>query len=301
MEPVCGKISDVVNSLWDNLLGLFGLVGLITLVIEVVKAAKGGVAFFNTAIDFLGVSAAAGFWLWSILVYLVSVYLLFRLWYDDCVGSQTGPTRCFSGVVETIYSEEANLIFNADHPSLDMVVRSRYWTVLQLGADMIYCSDAGSPMLRVVFKSDRICSSKLGALIGGAALGIGGIIAAAAAAAAIGCATVILCLIALIVAALIVAAAVVIGALAGGAVGAAVSDEDQVQFDDGDAISVGDYLHAEGPTAKNMNYEGAIVQYFNDEAALLGRSTGSPSFSHLDPDTNIPDAIDPCVTLPTPQ
>ena len=42
MEPICGRLNDVVNSLWDNLLGLFGLVGLITIGLEIAKAVKGG-------------------------------------------------------------------------------------------------------------------------------------------------------------------------------------------------------------------------------------------------------------------
>ena len=298
MEPICGKLNDVVNSLWDNLLGLFGLLGLITLGVEIVKTVKGGKELFESTIDFLGVEAATGFWLWAIAVYLVSVYMLFRFWYDDCVGGQTGERRCLSGVVEQITSESAGLIFNASHPSLDLVIRSRYWNIVQLGADFIRCSDAGSPMLKVVFKSDRICSAKLGALVGGAALGIGGIVLGALAAAAIGCATIILCALALLVAALIVIAAVVIGALAGGAVGASLSEEDEPEFDDGDSILIGDFIHAEGPTAKNLKFEGAIVQYFNEVVSDLDESRNEPSFRHEDPDANIPDDMDPCFIAP---
>ena len=301
MEPICGKLNDVVNSLWDNLLGLFGLLGLITIGLEIAKAVKGAASaaeFFGTVINFLGISAAAGFWIWAAVVYLVSVYMLFRLWYDDCVGGQTGERRCLSGVVERIASETAGWIFNASHPNLDLVVRSRYWTILQLGSDLIDCSDTGSPMLKVVFKSDRTCSVKLGALIGGAALGIGGVVVAAIAAAAIGCATVIFCVLALLVAALIVAAAVIVGALAGGAVAAGLAEDDEPEFDDGDSIQIGDYIHVEGPTAKNLKFEGAIVQYFNEIVSLLGASNNMASFRHEDPDANIPDAMDPCFTAP---
>ena len=78
----------------------------------------------------------------------------------------------------------------------------------------------------------------------------------------------------------------------------AASEEEEPDYDDGDSILIGDYISAQGPTAKNMNYEGAIVQYFNEEVSELGESNGEPSFRHEDPDTNIPDDMDPCFTAP---
>lgn len=266
MFPFCGKIDDVVKSLWDNLKGLFGLIGIITFVKEIIglkATAEESAAFFLKVIEFLEVSAPVGFWVWAIVVYLVSVYLLFRIWYDDCVGDPQGESRCVSGVVEAVREESVGLIFNADHPSIDVVIKSSYWPLLQLNAAMIKCSDAGSPILQVFYKSGRVCGAKLGAFIGGAVLGLGGIVAGAAAGAAVaaavaaaaGCATVILCPLAIIIALLVIAAvvvaAVIVGAAAGGAIGAAVSEEDIPELDSGDAIRVGDYVSVQGPTARS--------------------------------------------------
>ncbi len=295
--PICGKIDDVVKSFWDNLKGLFGIIGIGTIIKEIITQTKGAKELFEKAIEFVGVEAAAGFWIWAIIVYAVSVYILFRMWYDDCVGDPEGQTRCVSGVVEKVTDESVGLIFNADHPSAHVVVKSRYWDLLQLNAGMINCSAAGSPILIVFYESSKVCGAKLGALIGGAAVGIGGIVLGALAAAAIGCATIILCALALLIAALIVVAAVIIGAAAGGAIGAAVSEDNVPELENGDAIQVGDYVSVLGPTIRNDNYEGAIVQYFNETTSLLGRSSGSPSFSHEDPDNAIPDNMEACPAI----
>ena len=84
----------------------------------------------------------------------------------------------------------------------------------------------------------------------------------------------------------------------GGAIGAGISEEDEPEFDDGDSIRIGDYIHVEGPTAKNLKFEGAIVQYFNEVVSELGVSDNMASFRHEDPDANIPDSMDPCFTGP---
>lgn len=294
---LCGKLNEVVTDKWEQLLGLFGIVGIVTVIIQIVKAVlevESVIGVFTKVISFLGISTTVGFVIIAIAAYLVTVYLIFRLWYDDCVGDQSGETRCATGVVEKINGESVGAIFNADHPSVDLVTKAIYWIILTTGADKMNCSDAGSPVLKVFFKSDRVCAVKGGAVIGAAVAGAGGVVAAAVAAAAIGCATVWLCALAILVAILIVVAAAIAGAFAGGGIAAAATDEDDPSYDDGDAISVGDYLSAQGPTAKNMNFEGAIVQYFNEASALLGRSENSPSFTHDDPDANVPEEMDAC-------
>ena len=294
---LCGPINIVVTSTWNKLLGLFGIVGIITLIITIAKlisSTKEVAGVFEQVVTFLGVSQTVGFWLWCIAVYALCVYVVWALWYDDCEAAQSGTVRCASGVVNAVRGEDVNLVFNAKHPSIDVVVKSRYWPLVSVNADTIICSDAGSPILMVFFKSSRICTGKMGAAIGGTAAGIGGIIAGAIAGAAIGCATVILCVVALIVAALIVVAAVIIGAVVGGEVGAATQNEDPASYDDGNTVKVGDYVSAQGPTAINGNFDGAVVQYFNQEIALLSRSQGAAPFSCDDPDANIPDDMEAC-------
>lgn len=301
IEPVCGTFDESVDSLWDKLKGLFGLVAVYTIGKEIwsaVDTAGQTKVFFDKAINFLGVQAATGFYLWAILVYAVSVYLLFRLWYDDCVASPDGVVRCISGVVEQVNDDSVGLIFNARHPSIDVVVKSAAWPLIALNADRIFCSNAGGSMLRVFFKSSRVCGAKLGALAGGAAAGLGGIVAAAAAAAAIGCASVIACIVALVVAAIIVLAAVAAGATAGGAIGAAAAEDNVPEFADGTTVAVSDLVSVEGPLAKHGNFDGAIVQYFNEEIWLLGRAPAGPSYQNSDADELIPDNMEACYEGP---
>ncbi|MCW8825930.1 MAG: hypothetical protein OQK78_05845 [Gammaproteobacteria bacterium] len=301
----CGSLKEVVKTTWDQLKGLFGIVALITIAIEIIGYIKGVdkvVGVFKTVVEFLGVSSLGGFVIWAIIVYLVSVYVIFRLWYDNCVADQAGGVRCITGVVEAVHGEDLGALLDSEHPHIELVSRSHYWPLIELNADHIFCSDAGSPMMKIYFKSSRICSIKGGATIGAAVAGAAGVVAAAAAAAAIGCATVIFCALALLVAALIVVAAAIAGAFAGAGIAAAATDEDSAEYDDGVGIQKGDYLNAKGPSAKNMNFKGAIVQYFNNEVTLLGRSPGtsffSPfhesSFSHSDPDASIPNDMDIC-------
>lgn len=302
MAPVCGRQNTVVTVRQDRIMELFGIIGLIALIMEVIEqvGAAGEVVrefwLFTKVMHFWGLSLPLIFVVWAVLVYLVVVFIIFMLWYEDCVAGQSGDSRCLSGVVEAISGEETGFYVDATHPHLDLVVKSTYWPVVELNPDYVYCSDAGSAVLKVFFKSSRICAVKGGAAAGAAVAGIGGIIGGAAAAAAIGCATIVLCALALIVAAVIVIAAVIVGALVGGAVADAVTEPAPPSDETGTVIAIGDFLAAQGPTVKNKNYRGAIVQYFNEEATLMGRSTASPSYTYEEPDARIPDDADVCLT-----
>lgn len=295
-QAICGSRSEVVKGMWDKILEFLGIIGLVTLIgaigaiREVLKVIKVIQELVVWGMPFAWAVVAV-----AIIVYLTSVWVLVSLWKSDCLDDQLGEERCLSGVVDKVYGEEVNAVLNPEHPHVDLVVKSRseYWLLLAAG-EHVYCSDAGSPILKIFYKSSRICAVRGGAAGGGALAGIGGIIAACIAGAAIGCATIYLCIVALVVAALIVLAAVLIGALAGGGIAAATEDPDPPNYDDGNLISVGDYISAQGTTARNDNYKGAVVQYFNNNTALLGHSLGSPSFSHMDPDTAVPDALEMC-------
>ena len=292
----CGNIGAVVDTRWNNIWALLGILGgIATGIATGVKAAQEGVTWFTKIIKIIGVSSSIGFVLVGVLVAVAITAVFFYLWWDKCIADPKGDSRCLSGVVETINGDDLGVFpFAADHPSLDLVVKSKYWPVVEANdqAKKIFCSNAGSPILKVFYKSGKVCGAALGAAVGAAIVGAAGVIAGAAAAAAIGCATVILCIFALLVAILIVAAAAIAGAWAGSAIGGAAGDEVDMSSSDGSSISVRDLIKATGPTAIYTKFEGAMIQYWNVTTELLGRTAESPSFTHEVSDNEIPDALD---------
>ena len=292
----CGNIGTVVDTRLNNIWALLGtLGGIVTGIATAVKAATEGVAWFNKIITFLGVSTTVGFVLIGVLVAVAITAVFFYLWWDKCKADPKGDKRCLSGVVEAINGDDLGVFpFAADHPSIDLVIKSKYWPIIEANdqAKKIFCSDAGSPILKVFYKSSKVCGAALGATIGAGVAGAAGVVAGAAAAAAIGCATVILCILAIILLVIIVAAAAIAGAWAGSAIGAAAADDAAINTSEGNAIEVGDLLNCSGPTAIYTKFEGAVVQYLNESTEQMGATAESPSFSHEVPDAEIPDNMD---------
>lgn len=305
--PICGKFDETVSSTWDRLLGLFGIVGIVTIIAGIIQAyetalevpgwivaIKGFLAFFGLALS--------GYVIVAIVAAIIVSYILWTLWFDDCVATQAGESRCMSGVVERINAENWGWVLMPDHPSIDLVVRTPYIVLLLLGADTVDCSDADGSILRVFFKSGRICAVRLAGAIGGtvgAVVGaVVGAIAGVALGAALGCAAtgpgILICLLVLLIVVLIVIAAAAVCALIAGAITAAATSETTPSTSPGDTIEIGDLVSAKGPTAINKNYNGQAVQYFNECCARIGQATREGPFSNSDADEFISDTADAC-------
>jgi hypothetical protein len=303
---LCGKFDEVVSSFWEKLLQLFGLM----LLISIIQAA---IAVYGTPQVLADIAA----WLLKTFGITVSVYLLVAVvvaivvtwiawaaFVDDCVGDGPGDSRCFTGVVAGVHEEEVGGVLFPKHPHIDLVVRSAYLPILFLfKPDMIECTESGGSIVKVFFKSDRICGIRLanaiGATVGAIGGAIAGTLAGAALAAALGCAAsgpfYILCvLLVLLVVALIVLAAAAIGAMLAGGVTALASEPDMPTATDGGAIAVGHLLSAEGPTARNNNFDGQVCQYFNKCTSALNIAPRSGPYSNADADEFISDTADSC-------
>ncbi len=292
----CGSLGAVVDTRWEKILAFFGIVGgVISGIAAGVKAAQEGVSIFGKAIQFLGITTTWGFVIVGIAVAILIVSIFIYLWSEKCNADPAGDSRCLSGVVEAINGDDLGVFpFAADHPSVDVVIKSKYWPIIEANdqAKKVFCSDAGSPILKVFYKSSKVCGAAVGAIVGSAVGGAAGVIAGAVAAAAIGCATVWLCLLALLVLIVIVAALAIAGAWGGSAIGAAAADDAAINNTDGRSIAIGDLVKVTGPTAIYSKFEGAVVQYWNVTTEMLGTATTNPSFSHEVPDAAIPDNLD---------
>lgn len=299
IKPVCGPQKKTVNTWWDKLkvwLLILAIISGIDWLLQVFGYGKVALEWFGYLWEF--VFFGMSFW-WAafaaaIVTYIFGFYVFYKAWSSECKDDLPGGIQCVSGIVNEVKGEALNQILNPEHPWVNVVVKSKYWPLVNLNVDYITCSDALSPILKVVYKSSRICNIRKGSFIGAAVAGAVAVVPAAIAAAAIGCATVILCAIAILVAVLIVAAGLIIGAIYGGALGSATAQPDPASFDSGDPISAGDYISAQGPTAKNLHFSGAMVQQFNQETALLGRSANSAPYDYQEADLMIPDELEAC-------
>lgn len=212
------------------------------------------------------------------IIIIIGVYIA-----DRCISSE-GLSECTAGVVTEIvqdFSEwtEELFPFTAMHDRVDIVVKSRYWNVVEDGEAKVFCTNEAPPrrseIMRNYFFTKRVCDAGTGSLIGGTVGAVGGIIAAAAIAAAIGCATIIFCIFALLLAVLVAAVAVLVGALIGGQIAKAISEDTSPTATSGTVIAVGDLITIRGNMVKREFDENANVMWWVTSSALSGTAPSS--------------------------
>jgi|GEM_PF-2498913 len=298
-EPLTeiGSIIAIISTIIGVLIGVGKAVGAITVTGGIISV--GGIAIGGAALGgaFSGIAGALA------MLGLVSFYVINR-----CT-SDKGLRECVAGVVHEIVQDFNDAVqeifpFTAMHDRVDVVVKSRFWDVVEDGQAFVHCTDEVPPrrseIMRCYFFTDRVCSAATGAEIGAGIGAVAGMIAAVAIAAAIGCATIILCLIALIVAALVAAIIVLVGAFAGGQIGKAVSDATSPSSSGGTTIAVGDLITVNGNMVRREFDEAANVMWWVTSSSLSGSApAGTPNspFSYCELDEIFP--MDGC-PLPPP-
>jgi len=285
-RPDCGvnipgdtpSTGDTITGTVAALLGIAGAVAKIVGITTVSGALWGGIA----------VGAA---------ITIIVAYFA----YQRCKTDWPGEPGCMSGVIESITlafsGNDVFIPFASQHDRVDVVVKSAYWDLIDAQSPYVFCSARdNSPMIPAFYYNSAVCDAGVGGVLGAAAGVAIGAYFAAAAVAAIGCATVILCIIALIVAALIVAAVTIIVALMGSQIAAQVASTSgpALSDDPSSLLKVGEYVTIQGNLMKNDDLNGALVFYFATKTTGYGFSMNQPSFSHTDPDQNIPDSMDIC-------
>jgi hypothetical protein len=297
-KPTCGTQATPIDDTLTTILAVLGVLGTIGSIIGSVKWALGA----KEAV-FLG---ASGGMLAAAAVGAGVTLITIAVFYDRRCSDREGPDECYAGVVNEIeesFSDPGEWLFpfTAMHDRVDVVVKSRYWGLVQTNAGLVKCAGDSqeSPVLQSYYYSDEVCGAGLGAVIGGVVGAVGGILLGCLAAAAIGCATVILCIFALLAALLVAAAVVLIGALAGGQIGKAAAG-DTVPSDpaSGQPIVVGHYVTLTGNLVVLGDTDNAVVAWWVQSTTLHGGPStngegpgGGAPYPFTDPDTNLqPDA-----------
>ena len=303
-KPTCGPQATPIDSTLDTILLVIsiisGIAGFIGIVIAVVEK--------TATLTILGITAATSIWIAAAAGAVIVIGVVSVFYYQRC-AEREGLRDCAAGVVNELtdsFDSAADRLFpfTAMHPRVDVVVKCNYWYLVENNADTIKCTKHSdpvdqSPILQSFFKSDRVCSAGLGALIGSIVGGVGGILLAALILA--GCALSGPLFVFCLIAALLIAAIVtLIGAAIGGNIGEWVADDDTPVVA-GDEIVVGHYVTFTGNLVVHGDFNNAVVMWFvgTDPAASLhgtSRELGPP-FTHRDPDENLqPDAC-PVVIL----
>jgi hypothetical protein len=303
-EPVVPEPLSQIGTAIGSLIGILGALGTALGLAGKLSVSGGVLSIGGVAI---GPAAAGG--ALSGLVAGVLVIVTVGLFAIDRCTQGRGLAECLAGVVAEVVESFSSgwdevFPFSAMHDRVDVVVKSRFWDVVEDGGAFVYCTDEAPPrrseILRCYYYDSRVCEAAEGALIGAGVGAAAGVIAAALVAAAIGCATVILCIVALIVAALVAAAVALTGALIGGQVGKAAATDDRPTAADGAVLGVGDLVSVRGSMKRREHDSGANVFYWTSSTSLHGRARdGLPiPFSYCEIDEEL--ATDSCEVAPSP-
>lgn len=284
---VIGIIIGVIGGI-ATVAGIFEKIQVVNGILQIGGITIGGAA---------AAGAAAGF------VAAIATYIVIATYVVDRCTQGEGLRECLAGVVFEIIESFSDFLdevfpFSAMHDRVDVVVKSRFWDIVESGQAFVHCTDEAPPrrseIMRCYYYDRLVCDAAIGSLVGGIAGVVGGIIAAAAVAAAIGCATVILCIIAIIVAAIVAAVAVLVGALIGGQIGKAVSEDETPSLPEGEAIRVGDLITINGNMRRREHDNKANVLWWVSSTTFNGRAPdGLPQpFSYCEIDEVL--AVDDC-------
>jgi hypothetical protein len=201
---------------------------------------------------------------------------------DRCNPTE-GLQECVAGVVSNIVDDFSStwdelLPFTAMHDRIDIVVKSRFWDVVEDNFAFVYCTSENIPrrseIMRCYYFSQRVCDAARGAFIGGTIGAIGGVVAGLLIGAAL-CATGFLCILGIIIAALVAAAVVLGGALIGGQIAKARSENSTPADETGTVITTGDLITVCGNMLPREHDNGANVIWWVENSMVSGRLSGS--------------------------
>lgn len=284
-EPIT-EISSIISSA-GTIIGIISILGIFE-----VEGGELIIKIFDTIIKIGGAgggAAIAGLAVYIGILILIGWYVSKRCEADD------GLPECVAGVVHEIEPSFSSALdellpFTAMHDRVDIVVKSRFWDLVEAGNAKVFCTDAVYPRRSEIFRSyyytKRVCKAGSGALIGASVAGAVGVYAGIAAAAAIGCAVIWLCLLVIILAVIIVAASALTGALVGGQIAKAVTGETAPDDYSGNILAVGNYITVNGNMVTTEFAEGANIFYWEKSTFLHGNASDNLArpFNYCDVD-----------------
>lgn len=268
-QPTCGPqgvtVSPTLSTVPGDIAWLLGLVGTASTIVGLFK--------LKEIITIFGISAAAVVWIAAVAGALITLAVVIDFYRLRCGSHPRTLSACSSGVLEAIipaFNSTTDEIFpfTAMHDRIDVVVKCMYWFLVENNAAFVECNNDPdmSPILRCYYHNDKVCGAGVGAIVGAVVGAVGGIflaVLAGGAIASIACGPFAwLCLILAVIVALIVAAAcVLIGALAGGQIGKAASSAGPPAADDGNTLSVMDYVTTAGGLLTSGDDDGARIYW----------------------------------------
>ncbi len=272
----------------DTIVKVFGLAGLAIAVLKAIAALKvtGGV------VSIFGVSIGSGLFAGGaigVAVAFVTLIVISNSAKDRCNPSKA-ESQCVAGVVNNIVPSFSSGLdewapWQAMHDRVDLVVKSFYWQIVELGNAYVFCTDEPRPrrseILRCYFFEQRVCDAANGAVTG-AAVAVVPAVLAAAGIAALMCVTVVLCLLGLLIAAIVAAAIVLGGAAIGGQIAKSNSENADPTADTGQTLAIGHLITVNGPMEPRGYDEGANAIYWATGAQFHGMSMSPQPFSYCD-------------------
>lgn len=275
------------------------VIDIITAISAIGGAIAGAVKFFGEAqaiAAFFGGAAGAG----AVAGALGAIFVIIAVGihaHDRCIQGD-GNRVCVAGVIshlENSFSSVSDEIlpFTAMHDRVDVVVKSRFWDIVEDSNAFVHCTDHEFPqrseIQRCYYFEPRVCEAAQAGVVGAALGGAAGVAAGAAIAAAIGCLTIVLCIVALIVAALVAATAALIGAFIAGQVAKTAAGDTDPTSSGGQPVVVGDLVSVRGNRKLREHDENAGVLWWVSQTDLHGRISDGASrpFTYCDVDDEL--------------
>lgn len=287
-DPDADATPESLTEVAKWIVEVFGLIGFLIWIGKAIGALEvaGGIVSIGGFTIGTGLAVGAAVGVATAFVTAVVVGLSAR---DRCNPS-TAESQCIAGVVNKILPSFSDGLdewapWRAMHDRVDVVVKSFFWQIVELGNAHVFCTDEPRPrrseVLRCYFFEQRVCDAAHGAAVGAAIAAVPAALAAAAIAAAM-CITVILCVLGLVLAAAAAAAIVLGGAAIGGQIAKSNSENEDPTADTGQTLAVGHLVTVNGPMEPRGYDDGANVIYWATGAQFHGSSMAPQPFSYCD-------------------
>lgn len=292
-NPNCGdaNVAATPESLRDvaeKIVIIFGLAGL---AISIGKAI-GAIKVVNGVVSIGGVGIGSGLFVGGAIGLAVAVTTLIIISNSarDRCNPSTAESQCIAGVVNNIVPSFSSgwddwAPWQAMHDRVDVIVKSFYWQIVELGNAHVFCTDEARPrrseILRCYFFEQRVCDAANGAVTGAAVAAVPAVLVAAGIAALM-CVTVVLCVIGLLLAAAAALAIVLGGAAIGGQIAKSNSENADPTADTGQTLSIGHLVTVNGPMEPRGYDDGANVIYWASGAQFHGMSMSPQPYSYCE-------------------
>lgn len=281
------------------------LSSIIGTIVGIGQGTKSAFDFLTQLVDSFGISGT------SVIVGAIATIIVigfFAINKDKICNAKEGTFECIEGVVVSVYPSFNDftskfLPFLSTHKRIDVLVKRKYWSVLEDFSAKVFCYDLSvrrverSPIIRCYEFNEKVCAASNGAL-NGAIIGgiIGTLLNSIVNSGLVGCLNIILCLLGLIISFLVAAIGAITGAAIGShsAIGSANDSNDPVNTLNREIV-IGHLIRIEGNMIRREEDEGANVIWWIRSPikapAIIAPNSEAPKFSYCTLDEIFPDDL----------